>query len=128
MGDQTEINQLGMLSIIVMGLGFDARVRKVIDFHLQSHLFADRFDNLSQVKDGELFGELIKNAELTWRSWIEAGKLHTANRIPNIKETSCLSAAPVNSKRTTNRSLRTKSVKNRPKILVVIEAVDQRLV
>ena len=57
---QAEIDQLGMLRVVVMFLGFDARIRQVIDFDRQVQLLCRRLHHSRDFQNRKLLGELIK--------------------------------------------------------------------
>jgi hypothetical protein len=93
---QPQIDQLGVLRVVVMLLGFDTRVGQVIDFHIEAQVFPGNLNFLRQIEHGKLLGELVVDAAFALSRRIQAGNLNATNGIANIQEAAGLSALTVN--------------------------------
>src|SRR3984893_10202027 len=111
-----------------MFLGLDARIGQVIDFDLQSHLFARCFNHMRDIQNRKTLGKLVKHAALAGLRRVQTRELNTADSIANVKKTACLSSTTVDGERRSDRRLNAEAVQNRYKYLIVIKAIDQGLV
>src|SRR5579864_1563774 len=117
-----------MLGIVIVLFGFDARIRKMVNFDVHSQFFADCFYHLREFENRELLRELVVNSALAARGRILASDLDTANRIAYVEETAHLSALAVHGKRLTDGRLYAKAIKHGAKHVIIVEAIDKRFV
>src|SRR5580692_11090749 len=117
-----------MFRVVIMFLGLDSRIWQVIDFDLQSHLFARCFNHVGDVQNRETLGKLVEDAALAGLRRIQTCEFDTADGIANVPKTACLSSTAVDGERRSDRRLNTEAIQNRSKYLVVIKAIDQSLV
>ena len=92
---QTQIDQLGVLGVVVVRFGLDTRIRQVVNFDLQPHFLAGRLDLVGEIQNGELLGELIEDPKFARRRGVLTGDFDTAYGIANVQETASLAALPV---------------------------------
>src|ERR1700733_4790787 len=114
-----------MLRVVVVFLGFNARIRQVIDNRVQSEPLACNAHHLREVKDGELFRELIEYAKLPSSRRMQASKFNAAHRVANIEESARLASLPIDGKWMLDRGLHAKTVQSRPENFVIVETIDQ---
>src|SRR5664279_2346649 len=75
-----------------------------------------------------MFGELVVDAALSPACRIQTCQFHAANRVANVEEAASLPALTVNGERRSDGGLHAKTVEHGAKYVVVIEAIDQRLI
>src|ERR1035438_1564222 len=125
---QAEVEQLGMLGVVVMLFRLNTRVREVIHVHVQAHLPGSGFDHPRQFEHRKLFGELIKHAAFAGLGRIQTSQLDTSNRVPNIQESSRLAALPINCEWVSGDCLDAEAVQNRAENIIVVKAVDESFI
>ena len=125
---QSQVDQLGVLRVVVVGFRFHARIGQVMDLRLQSQLRAGRLHHLRQLQHRELLGELVEDAELARIGRIHAGDFDAANGVANVEEAARLSALAVDGDRMSGRRFNAEAIQRGAEDLVVVEAVDQRFI
>src|SRR5579884_2204284 len=93
---EPEIDQLGMLSVVVVLFGLDARIGKTLDFDIQSELGACGLHQFSKFQYGELFRELVVDPAFSRSRRVQTGQLDATNGIADIEEGPSLAAFAVN--------------------------------
>jgi hypothetical protein len=94
-GLQAEVDQLGMFRVVVMFFLFDTWIGDVSNLDIQPNFCAGFLDDSGYLQDRKSFSELIVNATLAGRGWVQAGQLNAADGISNIEEPSLLAAFTV---------------------------------
>src|SRR5260370_37580653 len=89
---QAELDKLRMLGVVVVLLGLDTRIRKVIDLDRHAKFLCGGFHHVGQVQNGELFGELVVNAALAFGCGVMTSNLDTSDRVPNVEKAARLTA------------------------------------
>src|ERR1700674_5690564 len=102
--------------------------RNVIDLDRTAQFLCGGFHHVGQIQNRELFGELVVNAALAFGCGVVAGNLDTSDRVANVKETARLSALAVNGERLSDGGLNTKAIQHSTEDVVIVEAIDQRLI
>src|SRR5579864_885024 len=125
---QAKVDQFGVLCVVVVILGFDARVLQVINLHGQAEFFAGGHNHYRKVADAELLRELVVDAAFSASGRIFAGNFDAADRVANIEEAPRLAALAVNCERLPDRCLNTESVQDRAEDVVIVETIDERLI
>ncbi len=92
---QAQIQQFGVLWVVVVFLEFHARILDVPHFNRKTQLSALLEHQLGQFRDAVGFGELVEHAILSSARGIHDGQLHAAQRISDIQEAAVLSAFSV---------------------------------
>src|SRR5580692_7629914 len=93
---QTEIEELGMLGVVIMLFCFDARVGKVVNLDFHAQIFSRFLHFLRDIEDGKLFGELVVDPALALSSGIQASQFDAAHRVANIQEAAGLTSLSIN--------------------------------
>jgi hypothetical protein len=122
---QSKVQQARIGGVVVVLFLLDARVRQVIDRHIETELlrrFAHRF---GETGDIELLGELIEHTQLAARCRIEDRKFDTRQRIANIEEAARLPALAVHRQRQPDDCLHQEPIERRTENPIVIEARRQ---
>src|SRR5271169_100127 len=109
---QSELDELGVFRIVIVLFRLDARVRDVIDSHVQPELFAFRLNHASQVQHGKLLGELVEDAELSLGGGIQAGNLNATHGVTNVEEAAGLSAFAINGERSSDGGLDAETIQH----------------
>src|ERR1700722_17767248 len=125
---QAQVDELGVLRIVVVFLGFDARIGNVRDLDFQSDFYGGFLNEASDFQNRKPFRELIVNATFARRRRIQARQLNAANGIANVEETSLLAALSVDGQRVANDRFNAKPIQNRPEDFVIIKTVDEDFV
>src|SRR5271166_3306617 len=125
---QSQVDQLGVLRVVVMRLGFDSRIGQMIDRALKTQLVGRALHHLRQFQHRELLSELIEDAEFAGVGGILAGYLDTANGVADIEEATRLAALAIDGDGMSRRRLDTETIECRAKDLIIVEAVDERFV
>jgi len=73
-----------MRRVVIVLLGLNARIGKVLDLRLQAELFALPDHHISQFEQGELLGDLIKDPILTGLSWRKYSQFNASDGIAHI--------------------------------------------
>src|ERR1700688_978744 len=118
---EAEVNELGVLGVVIMIFGFDARVGEVADLDGQVDFFGGGLDDSGDIHDGKTFGELIVNAALVARGGILAGDLDAAHGVANIEETAALAALAVDGERMTDDGFDAEAIEDGAENFVVIK-------
>src|SRR5262249_52070568 len=122
---ETQVDELGVLGLVVVLLGLHARIRYVVDFDRKAHFLRRPLDKMSQVHNGELLGKLIVNTALSAGCGVMTGNLYASHGVANIKETACLAALAVNGKRLADGGLHAEAVQHRAEDVVVVKPIDE---
>src|SRR3984893_3193985 len=93
---QPEVNELGVLCIVVVLLGLHARIRQMIDLDIHSQLSAGGFNLACQIQDGKLLRKLVVHATLAGPCWIVARDFDATYRVANVEESARLATLAVN--------------------------------
>src|SRR6202521_1485287 len=125
---QAKVDELRVLGVVIVLLGFNTRIRNVIDLDRHAKFLCGGFHHAGQIQNRELFGELVVNAALAFGCGVVAGNLDTSDRVANVKETARLSALAVNGERLSDGGLNTKAIQHSTEDVVIVEAIDQRLI
>src|SRR4051794_23351204 len=102
---QSKFDKPGVNGIVVVLLCLNARIREVLNLHLQPEAFTLISDHFRQFNEWELLGELVENAVLTlcWRRYNR--QFDAPDRIPQIDVPTYLLAFAVNAERIASSSL-----------------------
>src|SRR5205807_6245060 len=111
-----------------MLLSLHSRVGDVVDFDGEAELSCGGLHQMRQVQDGKLLRELIIDAALASGRRIVAGDLDATHRVANVQEAARLSALAVNGQRLSDGRLNTKAIQDGAKDIIIVEAIDQRLI
>src|SRR5262249_24382501 len=122
------VDQLGVLRVVIVLLGFDARIGNVIDLDVQPEFSASRFNHLSQMKDGEALGELVVDSAFALGGGIVASDLDAADGVANAQEAASLAASAIDSQRLADGRLHAEAIEHGAEDVVVVEAIDKRIV
>src|SRR5438876_6506153 len=107
---QAKVDELRMLCIVIVVLGFHARIGDVIDLHRHAKFVCGRFHYPGQVENGELFGELVVNPALAFGGRVMTGNLDTSNGVPYVEEAACLPSLAVYGERLADGRLHAETV------------------
>ena len=83
---------------------------------------------MGQFEHGKLFCELIIDAALASGSRVVTGDLDATHGVANVEETARLSSLAVNGERLSDGRLNTKAIQDGAKDIIIVEAIDQRLI
>src|ERR1700757_4851969 len=117
---EAKLSQLSVLRVVIVFLGFNARIRQMVHTHIEPEPFLGNAHHLREFENGKLFRELIEYPELSPGRRIQAGQLNASHRVANVEEPARLTALAINSKRMFDRSLHAKTVESGPENFVVI--------
>src|SRR5467141_4412602 len=117
-----------MFCIVVVLLRLHARVGEVVDLHSDAEFSCGGLYQMRQFQDGKLFRELIVDPALASGCRVVTSDLDATHRVPNVEETACLSALPVNGERLADGRLYAETIKDGAENVVIIEPIDQRLI
>lgn len=69
MWNKAQLDELCVLGVVVVLLGFDSRVGHRFGLHVQSELGSGSSDQLGQLIHRELLGELVEDSEFAGLGW-----------------------------------------------------------
>src|SRR6266852_5938673 len=107
---QAEINELGVFRVVVMLLGFNARVGNMIDLGGNSNFLCGSFHQMGQIQDRKLLCELVVDPAFVPGSRVVAREFDASHRVANIEEAARLPALAVNGKRLSNGGLNAEAI------------------
>src|SRR5260370_42033073 len=84
-----------MLCVVIVLLGFHARIGDVIDLDGHAEFFRRGFHHAGQIKNGELFGELVVYAAFALSGRIVARELDAPDRVANVEASAPLTAIAI---------------------------------
>ena len=128
-----EVEQLGVLGVVVVLFHFLARVRPVLDGDVPAEVLAGLLHPLGQLEHAELLGELVVDAQLAGVGRVGGGQRDALDRVADVEVAACLAALAVDRQRIADDGLDAEPVEGGPEDLVVVEAgrkpgVERRLV
>ena len=128
-GLQAQIDQLGMLGVVVVLFGFHARVREVVDLDLAGPVSSPAACTMCASSSTENCSvNWLKTRHSPRLGGIQAGDFDAAHGVANIQEAARLPALAIHRERMPDGRLHAKAVQHRAENFVVIEAIDQRFV
>ena len=127
-GSQPEVDQLGVLRVVVVLFLLDARIRQVVDRDFETEVGRGALNEAGELEDRELLGELVVDPALARIGRVQAGQLDAADGIADVDVAARLAALPVHRQRMLHGRFDAEPVQDRAEHLVVVEPVDQRLV
>src|ERR1700733_10638086 len=80
---------------------------------------------MSEIKDGKLLSELVKDAEFTFARRIQTSKFDAAHSVADIQEAARLAAFAINSEWMAKCCLGTEAIENSAEDFVIVKTVDQ---
>lgn len=83
-GDEAELDELGVLRVVVVFFGFHPGVRDRHGSNVEPELRSGSRDELRELVDGELLGELVEDPELAWFGWVGDRELDALNCVSDI--------------------------------------------
>src|SRR5215469_16954954 len=92
---QTQLNEAGVLGVVVVVFSLNTRVGEMLNLYLQPEFLAAHLHHLSQFKHIELLCELVEHPELARLRWIHAGNLDAAHCVANVKEAASLATLAI---------------------------------
>jgi hypothetical protein len=125
---EPELEQLRVGGVVVVLLRLDPRVGKAPHLDLVAELGPGSADELGQVRDRELLGELVENPELAELTGIRHGELDALERVADVEEAAGLPALAVDGEGVVDHRLDAEPVEHRAEVLVVVEPGHQALV
>src|ERR1700722_76166 len=125
MGLQAQINQFGMLRVVIVFFRFDSGIGKVGYFHVQTDFRSGFLNDLRKFQNRKSLRKLVVTPALPGRSGIQTRELQATDRIADVQEAALLAALAVPRQRMTNYRLDAEAVQHRAENLVVIKTVDQ---
>ena len=90
--------------------------------------FAGGLHHVREIQHRELLRELVVDAALAARGRILAGNFDATHGVANIQKAARLSALAVHRQRLPDGRLHAKAVEHRAKHIVVVKAIDERLI
>ena len=84
-------------------------------------------DQVGELEDRELLGELVEDPALARLGRVETGQLDAAHGVADVDVAARLPALAVDRQRVLDRRLHAEAVEHGAEHLVVVEAVDQRV-
>src|ERR1035438_2235720 len=128
MGDQTKIEQLGMLGVVIVLLQLDARVGNMFDGDVEPLAIANLLHQVGQVEHAELLGELVEYPVFALCRWALDGDLNAPQRVANVQKASGLPALAIDGKRASQRRLHTIAIQHRTPNAVVVKTRGQSVI
>src|SRR5713101_4169539 len=125
---ETEVEQFSVHRVEIMLFHFDAWVGDMVDFGRQAEFAGLASDQLSQLQDGEGFGELIEHTIFSGLGRIEDGQFHAAHGVANVQEAPALPSFSVDGERDSGGGLHAEAVDGGPENVVIVEAGRQPFV
>src|SRR5258708_7590366 len=114
-----------MLCVVIVLLGFHARIGNVIDLDGHAKFFRRGFHHARQLHDRELFGELVVYAAFALSGRIVARDLDAPDRVANVEESARLTALAIDRERLADGGLHAEPIEDRAEHIVIIEAIDE---
>src|SRR5260370_4354187 len=114
-----------MLCVVIVLLGFHARIGNVIDLDGHAKFFRRGFHHARQLQDRELLGELVVYSAFALGSGIVTRDLDAPDRVPNIQEAARLTALAIDRERLADGGLHAEPIEDRAEHIVIIEAIDE---
>src|SRR3954452_24266172 len=96
---QPEVEELGVLRVVVVLLLLEPRVVDVLDRDLEPVGLAGALDRLGELHDREGLGELVEHAELARVGRVERGQLHALQGVDDVEVAAGLAALAVHGQR-----------------------------
>ena len=130
---EAELEELRVLGVVVVLLGFLARVRDALDDDLAAEVRGGVADALGELEDGELLGELVVDPQLAGIGRVGDRQRDALDRVADVEVAARLAALAVDGQRVADDGLHAEAVERGPEDLVVVEArrearVERRLV
>jgi UDP-sulfoquinovose synthase len=125
---EAEVEQRGVTRVVVVLFLLDPRVVDVLDLDRVAEVLGGMLDQVGEVDDRELLGELVEDPELAALGGVLDRQLDAVDRVADVEEAARLAAAPVDGERVADHRLQAEAVEHRAEDLVVVEAGDQALV
>ena len=122
---QAELHEAAVHDVVVVRLGFDARVLDVLDAGLTG--IRGR-DDLCDLGHGEALGHLVEHPELARVSGLLGGQAQAFNGVADVDDASGLPAPAVDRQRLAEHRLHDEAVQNGPEDRVVVEAGGEAVV
>ncbi len=120
-----ETSQTAVHDVVVVGLGFDARVLDVLDARLTG--IRGR-DDLCDLGHGEALGDLVEHPELARIGRLLGGQAQAFNGVADVDDAPGLPAPAVDRQRLAEHRLHDEAVQNGPEDRVVVEAGSEAVV
>src|SRR3954451_16223853 len=122
---QPEVEQRCVRGVVVVLFSLDPRVLERLDLGGDPELLGGVDDEVGELADRELLGELVEDAHLTRFGGVEAGELDAAHGVADVEVPARLAALAVDGQRMADRGLHAETVERGAQDVVVVKAVDQ---
>src|SRR6266850_3773916 len=107
---EAEVQELGVFRVVVMLLGFHARVGNMIDLNGNPRFLCGSFDEMSEIQDRKLLCELVVDPAFVLGRRVMTGKLDAPYCVANVEEAARLPTLAVNGKRLSNGGLNAEAI------------------
>src|SRR5208282_953594 len=125
---EPQVDELGVLGVVVVDFGLDARVRDMLDLDAAALVLRRSLDQVGELRDRELLGELVEDAVFAGLGGFLDCDFDASHRVANVQVAAGLAAFAVHGERMPDRSLDTEPIEHRSPDSVVVETGREALV